>query len=78
MKHRTLTVQDLRNTTDQMMNYTVGVKVYGIPTTLKVHIGLVGNHYDIISRLVAEEFGDNAIVTGAKITGKGWATVSPF
>jgi len=77
MEH-TFTTEELKAINDSMMNYTVNVKYFGCKTTLKVHIGLKGNHLEIIKNLVAKEFGDKAEVLGAKITGKDWKPVSPF
>ena len=76
---RTYTIADLKATNDSMKNYTVELKVYGCTkTTMKIHTGIVGNHFEIITNLVNKEYSGCAEVLGAKVTGKKWAQVSPF
>ena len=76
---RTYTISDLKATDDSMKNYTVELKVYGCAkTTMKIHTGIIGNHFEIISNLVSKEYGNSAEILGAKVTGKQWAAVSPF
>ena len=70
---RTYSLSDLENTNNHMMNYVVQLKVYGYTkSTMKIHVGIRGNHLQIIKKIVSEEYGKHAVVTGAKVTGKAW------
>ena len=72
---RTYTMEDLEKIDNHMMNYTLDLKVYGCArTTLKVHIGLKGNHAEIVRRLVQENYGKHAEILRARIVGREWTT----
>jgi hypothetical protein len=75
---RTYTIDELADMNDHMMNYTVSVKYFGVETAFKVHVGLKGNHLDIIKVLVKKQFGNKAEVLKAKVVGKIWKEVDPF
>ena len=71
---RIYSLEDLKNTNNRMMNYVVQLKVYGCTKgTMKIHIGIKGNHLQIIKKIVNEEYGKYAVVTGAKVTGRVWS-----
>ncbi|MFA5166632.1 MAG: hypothetical protein WC449_05105 [Candidatus Paceibacterota bacterium] len=69
---RTYSVEELKSVNNSMMNYTVSFKYFGTTGQIKVHVGLVGNHFEIINNLVKKQYGDKAEVIGAKVTGKAW------
>ena len=68
---QTFSLNDLAKINNHMQNYTVQLRVYKCCNgTMKVHVGMKGNHLQIIKRIVHEEYGNHAVVTGAKVTVK--------
>ena len=70
---RQYTISELKEIDNRMMNYVADVSYCGAKTTLKIHVGTSGNHFDIIRDLVKKEFGEVGKLLGARITGKAWS-----
>ena len=78
MIKRKYTVAELKQVDNTVRNYTVDFCYLGTKGTYKVHVGLKGNHYDVIETLTKKAYGDFILILGARVTGKEWAEVSPF
>ena len=53
-----MTLNELHKIENTMMNYKLTVKLYGCMTIKEdIHVGLKGNHAEIITRLMNEKYG---------------------